>query len=458
MRCRLLTTLLMLVAAIGFTGCGSNSSFSPPGAHGGIAFSVQWPATRVIPQGTVRIAITLLQDEVTVGSLTLERLPGQTSASGQITNIPAGLTVVNGVALDVDGAVLGSGSTTATVIPGRVVTAELTLGMGGSIFGHVLTAMEAPLPDTLVACFSGDTVVTTTTDAQGAYLLPNVSAGAHVVSFAHAGYATVSVTTVVAAAAAQVDVMMPTGTIVPEVAPVIQLNDPVVDQNSGMATISGTILNLDAPSAVLILNGAESLITVNADNTFSTLAILQPGANAAYVRAVNAIDSAISAVLTLTYTPVGGSFFRVTLSWDGAGDVDLHTWDPNSNHSYFSAETIPTGTLDVDNTSSLGPENFTCTSLVDGRFCIAVNNYGGAEYRQAIIRVTINSGPNTGRQLTFGPYSFSTAGETYPVTTDSTNWWRPCDILVSGQTISVVPPDTTITLGNALVAARRKAK
>jgi hypothetical protein len=156
---------------------------------------------------------------------------------------------------------------------------------------------------------------------------------------------------------------------------------------------------------VVIVNGAEAPIDVNANGTFQTIAILRPGTNTISVRAVNAQGSSVSQPLTVNYTPAAGTnfLFRATLTWDGPGDIDLHVFDPNNAHAYYGNEEIATGELDVDNTEAVGPENFSLRTATPGRYKIAVNSYSGGEGRRATLRVTINSGPSAGPELRLRP-------------------------------------------------------
>lgn len=85
----------------------------------------------------------------------------------------------------------------------------------------------------------------------------------------------------------------------------------------------------------------------------------------------------------------GGSsgFFTVTMTWDGSGDVDLHTIEPNGTQVYYADKAGDSGFLDVDNVTANGPEHYfsSCdsTKLQTGTYRIGVNNYSGALGRTA---------------------------------------------------------------------------
>jgi hypothetical protein len=146
-----------------------------------------------------------------------------------------------------------------------------------------------------------------------------------------------------------------------------------------------------------------------------------------------------------TTSPANGNFyFRVTLVWNGSGDLDLHTWDPNQAHSSWQNREIGTGELDVDNIVANGPENFSCRNLSLGRYRIAVNAYSTEFVRQAFVRVSVNYGVNAGKSWVFGPYTFTQYNHNsgYPISSNNTCWWRPCDIVVFGNDIHPVNADS----------------
>jgi uncharacterized protein YfaP (DUF2135 family) len=323
-----------------------------------------------------------------------------------------------------------------------------------TVSGRVTDAAGNPLANIRVETSNGTVTRTAITGADGRYNLTQVPAGPRVVTFAGAGRATGALLTVVGSTPVTLDaVLQPTSTSATAL-PQITVNSPTINQQSGQATLTGSISGLESGRAVVIVNGAEAPIDVNANGTFQTIAILRPGTNTISVRAVNAQGSSVSQPLTVNYTPAAGTnfLFRATLTWDGPGDIDLHVFDPNNAHAYYGNEEIATGELDVDNTEAVGPENFSLRTATPGRYKIAVNSYSGGEGRRATLRVTINSGPSAGQSFDFGPYTFggSNAEEDYPVTGNTAFWWRPADVIVNANgTITVVAPDTSIPLSRS---------
>lgn len=86
-----------------------------------------------------------------------------------------------------------------------------------------------------------------------------------------------------------------------------------------------------------------------------------------------------------TPNPTGVPGGRAHISWDSSSDIDLHTWDAQGNHSYFSQkDAIPDAHLIEDIIPGFGPEDFVETG-------------------------------STGRTLTFGLCDFSGDGGTVNV-------------------------------------------
>jgi hypothetical protein len=84
-------------------------------------------------------------------------------------------------------------------------------------------------------------------------------------------------------------------------------------------------------------------------------------------------------------------FFTATLTWNGSGDVDLHTYEPDGTHVFYAAPQGNAGFLDVDDTIADGPEHYfaSCDSnvLQTGIYQIAVANYSQADGREASVQI-----------------------------------------------------------------------
>jgi hypothetical protein len=115
----------------------------------------------------------------------------------------------------------------------------------------------------------------------------------------------------------------------------------------------------------------------------------------ARARILEMSNTALNSLTTPTATASRG-FFTATLTWDGSGDVDLHTFDPTNTHVYYSSRSSTTGYLDVDNTTANGPEHYyaSCdaTKLLVGNYKIGINNYSGATGRTATVQISFAQG------------------------------------------------------------------
>jgi hypothetical protein len=108
------------------------------------------------------------------------------------------------------------------------------------------------------------------------------------------------------------------------------------------------------------------------------------------------IREALNSLVAPSAQAVSG-FFTVTLTWDGAGDVDLHVDEPDRTHVYFANQQGRSGHLDVDNTNSYGPEHYyaSCDAniLQQGLYYVKIKNYARADDRVATIQLaTKNNG------------------------------------------------------------------
>lgn len=417
------------------------------------------PNSLSLPTGqTAQLSVAALDTAGNVVLISPSKIVWTSSNAGVATLTPDGdRATVRGVSPGTANiSVREQESGRSTQIP---VTVNPT-GTGGRIVGRVTDPTGTPLAGVRVETSDGNYLWRTNTGADGRYTLENVPSGRRVVTFSRQGFTTSFQIAVAQGGEVLLDAVLQNfnGTITSP--PEITLNQPVVNRERGQATISGRISRLDHNAAVLITNGGESVFLVNDDGTFSVVTILRNGLNSIYVRASNGFGTVTSQEVRINYTPPSDFYFRVTLTWDGLGDVDLHTWDPNNSHSYYGNQTIPTGELDTDNTVSFGPENFTCRVLTPGRYKIAVNSYSNATGRRATIRVIINQGPNAG-QYDYGPYTFTGSNQNsgYPVRGNTPYWWRPVDVLVSQDgVVSVTAPDTSIGLNRGRASGREATK
>lgn len=161
-----------------------------------------------------------------------------------------------------------------------------------------------------------------------------------------------------------------------------------------------------------------------------------------------------------------GHGLRVTMTWDGSGDVDLHLnentspWFGNPNDCYYgdrapiwdAASPVSTGanpTLDFDNTSGFGPENTTIDSPVLNQvYTVGVHNYANAAGR--IITLDILCGGVTSPTQTFvsNPLNGSSAGNC-----SANDFWKVATVEFTSVTTCVITPLNTYTASsNACIA------
>jgi hypothetical protein len=133
-------------------------------------------------------------------------------------------------------------------------------------------------------------------------------------------------------------------------------------------------------------NGAQSA-TDSTGHQF-VLSYLAPG-SASRGRIVNQV---VDELRTLP-SPSGGAgngIITITLTWDGATDVDLHVFEPGGAHVYYADKTGDSGYLDVDNTTGFGPEHYYvgCDTVQTGTYHVGVNYYAGFAPETAHIQVS----------------------------------------------------------------------
>lgn len=112
-----------------------------------------------------------------------------------------------------------------------------------------------------------------------------------------------------------------------------------------------------------------------------------------YAQIVGQLQNAVGSAVTPTGSESNANgFFTVTLTWDGAGDIDLHTFEPQGSHVYYSALTGGAGALDTDNTVANGPEHYYASCdparLQTGTYRVGINNYSGGTGRTATIQLS----------------------------------------------------------------------
>lgn len=98
-------------------------------------------------------------------------------------------------------------------------------------------------------------------------------------------------------------------------------------------------------------------------------------------------------------------YVTITLTWDGPGDVDLHTKEPKGKVVYYGDQRGLFGELDIDNTSAYGPEHYSVgclTENIEGRYRVGATNYARALGRTAEVTLsTLSEGVIWSAKTTF---------------------------------------------------------
>jgi hypothetical protein len=147
-------------------------------------------------------------------------------------------------------------------------------------------------------------------------------------------------------------------------------------------------------------------------------------------------------VRTLTISlspPLATGEFRIVLSWgDKPEDLDSHLWlpEPEAFEVYFANDgdlnACPFAGLDVDDTSSFGPETITIAQRFDGMYRYAIHNWSAE----------VNGEPDPIRQSDAQVQVFGQSGlvASYSVPTSGNFWWHVFDM--NGQTGAITTVNT----------------
>ena len=119
---------------------------------------------------------------------------------------------------------------------------------------------------------------------------------------------------------------------------------------------------------------------------------------------------------------MGNGPITITLSWDIQPDIDLHIIEPDGTHVYYSNKRGNSGYLDVDDTSSYGPEHYyTNCNPKTGNYTVYIYFYSG--YSTSSTITTVSAGTEYFmKSVSINPYknaSICTIGVEYDNTTSS---------------------------------------
>jgi hypothetical protein len=273
--------------------------------------------------------------------------------TGYVSKTTSGAAVTAGTTKTVNFAL------NTTVLKGRVTNAATAAGISGA------TVTLSP---------GG---ASRTTDANGYYTFNNVAAGTYSVTAAKTGYVSKTTSGVAVTAGATKTVNF------------------ALNASSGTGSVTGKITNAVtglAISGATVKLGTTTKTTAT-DGTYSFTGVTAGGytltvSKSGFVTTSQSVTVASGTTKTVhvALSPVDSSIkYRVVLSWGSAPyDLDSHLWVPNGSgygHVYWaskgSSTAFPYAELDVDDTSSYGPETITIHQNQTGVYQYWVYNYSG---------------------------------------------------------------------------------
>lgn len=144
-----------------------------------------------------------------------------------------------------------------------------------------------------------------------------------------------------------------------------------------IVTVSGRVEGEGVSFVTLLLNGVSQRLRLT-DGSFSRRQVLAPGENVITVYAENEVGVGADSLFLNSSAP--RKDLRVTLTWDTDGtDVDLWVTDPNGEKCFYQHRATKIGgSLDTDVTTGFGPETFTLSRCIKGRYLIEVHYYSGS--------------------------------------------------------------------------------
>ena len=182
----------------------------------------------------------------------------------------------------------------------------------------------------------------------------------------------------------------------------------------------GNLSSFNGDRAILILNGVEKEISISSGGQFNETISIVSGENSIKLRANSEEGNTGVSDEIIVYGDFEVADIEITLSWNTpTSDLDLHVWDPNGEHCYYSNKNISTGSIDVDDVDGFGPEVFTSENAIDGTYVIKINCYSldSDEYSDATVQVQENGSSIE----TYGPHNFTVADQNG---TNSDAWWE----------------------------------
>lgn len=275
---------------------------------------------------------------------------------------------------------------------------------------------------------------TTQTSATGAFSC-SVPSGTYTVTIAVPGYVTASFSVTVSASGA---------ITVPPIDGNGSIDAEVVNAVSGDVLANSDVecqrlMPNDAYSAVEIFGTTSATGQLVLDHAFLGEGQCQIEVGSTLIPIQLVITEATTGTIGATPPPASGTY-RVVLSWgENPSDLDSHLTGPDGSgdrfHVYYADETFGETNLDLDDTSSYGPETITLVPSGDGMYRYSVHNYSedGPDGAAGIYTspTTVRLYDSTGLIRTYtAPAPTAQNGGT------AANTWRVFEMTVTGTTVT----------------------
>lgn len=258
---------------------------------------------------------------------------------------------------------------------------------------------------------------------------------------------------------ATTEVMCPANVSVPAGQP-ITLTAPITTRGTNVTSIDWQIVS--APPGGI---GTPNQWNPDPPNT-ETVDFLAYIVGAYQIHVVVEDDQGSTASCDFVVTAEGHGL-RVTMSWNGSGDIDLHLnesttqpWFSNPNDCYYANDTpiwdaasaVAMGAnpeLDFDNTSGFGPENTNIDiPILNKAYTVGVHNFSGGNGRT--VTIDLYCGGVTAPSATFTSPMFTSSA----VGGCSGNeFWKVAVVEFTSQTTCTITPlNTVVTSADACLA------
>lgn len=171
-------------------------------------------------------------------------------------------------------------------------------------------------------------------------------------------------------------------------------NPDSVVRNSGR--IPGGASQYTTLTTDVVIRAIPGSMRANTPGSFLLRDPLGHGFEGSYLKPNSASRQNIVSFVNSTYASLrqppetaNRGVVTVTLNWGAEPDVDLHVFEPDGTHVFYADRQGHVGYLDVDDTSSFGPEHYfaSCDALLPGSYRIGVNYYSGSGPETATVRV-----------------------------------------------------------------------